>query len=189
VSPWDRAETEAPSPTEDDEAPLRALFARRAQALETTLGAVEVPSLEAVLAASRREAPRAAEKKALEKAPRATDRSARGRVIAALSLAAACMLAALSELPRDPAPSRIVADPATALAAAPVPDALPKPPGPSLAVVEPEPAGECTMNESVAVPEDHACVSSCPLDTTPPVSSPVVEDPESNTEVGCSMSP
>jgi hypothetical protein len=160
---------------EDNEGLERAIFARRAEALGTMLETMELPSLEAVLAASRRVAPRATA------SPKATQGSSRGRVVAAVSLAAACMLAALSELPREAAPSRIVADP-VASAPAPVP-------APSIGLVEPEPAGECTMNESVAVPEEHACVASCPLDSPAPLSTPAVEDPECKAEDGCSMSP
>ncbi len=133
MSPWSEAQTESESFERD-------LFARRARALPPAA----VPSLETVMraAAARREA--------------AAAKSARGRMFVAMSLAAACMMAAITRLPhgdvRGAGPASIVPDVDAATSTAPFsPHQL------ASAVEDPAPAGECE-DQRLAL-EEHVCVA------------------------------
>jgi hypothetical protein len=146
VSPWSRAEAEG-------ESFERELFARRARALKPG----SVPSLDAVLRAaeSRREVAAAGH--------------ARGRAFVAMALAAACLVAALTKLPRGEArhggAAAITRDidasagvggfsPALFAAAAP----------------EPPAGSECTVDDARLAREERACMAPAHLYTPVPFS-------------------
>jgi hypothetical protein len=157
VSPWSSAETEKETMA-DGEAFERELFARRARAL----GAEAVPSLASVM--------RAAESNREESAVR----GARGRVIMAAVLAAACMMAALTRIPRVETSGAIVAE---VDAAAPASDTI----------VEAAPAGECTMNEEIVASEESACVAPTPLFTPARLFSARPLDPPCGADESCAI--
>ncbi|MGO8998712.1 MAG: hypothetical protein ACLQVI_35770 [Polyangiaceae bacterium] len=146
MNPLRSAETEAE--TESSEALERELFARRARALDP----VVVPSLASVL--------RAAEVKREARVAR----GARVQTFAAMALAAACMVATLTKLPRTETrrvPAESIAAERDASAGAPM----------TLASAEDVPPGAtCSMEEATLPSEERACVMPAPLFTPAPAS-------------------
>jgi hypothetical protein len=143
VNPWSRAEAGGESVERD-------LFARRARALEPAV----VPSLAAVLreAAARREA-------------RAVV-SARGRSFVAMALAAACLMAALTKVPRPETlsgtrePIAAERDASAGSEAAPVI---------ASSAQEPAAGDTCSMEDQrLALEEEQACFTPAPLYTPAP---------------------
>jgi hypothetical protein len=138
VSPWRSNESD-----EGDEGLERHLFARRARALEPAV----VPSLASVL--QRAEATREA-------------RGAHGRVFVAMALAAACMMAAATRIPR----TEIRAGAAESIAAEI--DASATNVMSSAVAQEAPPGATCSMDDEIFTSEERTCFAPAPLFTPAP---------------------
>jgi hypothetical protein len=155
VSPW--------RSNESDERLERDLFARRARALEPAI----VPSLASVL--QQAEATREA-------------RGARGRAFVAMALAAACMMAAATRLPR----TEIRAGVAESIAAEI--DASATSVMSSAVAQEVPPGATCSMDDEIFTSEERTCFAPAPLFTPAPTFTPPPMTLACSSNESCAMS-